>query len=480
MSSALNALFDSPLSHPLVLACGGGNDGVGAVFAGDVAELRLTPLGAVEADVAGHWEVLGATRFPELRGDAAGLEAYATLGAAVDAWVPALREALRGEGPDDASTDDFMRRVAAHRWVRGRRGAERDVAASLQRAYEAELFAILDAHVLRGAPDAFDGLVVSGACAGNAAANAALEARYRLRVHVPPNSDGGGVAVGAAFHVAPPRKRWPLQHAGPRLLDVDTLPSLTADRCPEPAAPGRVAEALAEGLVVAVARSRSEVGPRPLGRRARLAVDCLAFADDEAPWSEQCGSLVLLEDVLAVFGHVVWSPYGTSAPDYVGDAAQGAERKSRRRVQVVTRDDDPWLHALLRAVRARTGVGALASAPLVARRGGPRLNTATACFDVLDVLDGPAAAAPDAPVVDDALVLRTTRCRQGRRRLEVLAYTRARDVLGGGGARQPEASRGWAQPSKTVALPTVVILAPSRSRPRRRAPDSTFSVNPAW
>ena len=293
--------------------------------------------------------------------------------------------------------------------------------------------------VQRGYPDEYDGLVLSGGCALNVLANSFLERRFGVRVWVPPAPGDGGLVVGAAWQVQqPPRargvrwegdreglaQRWerqqqPLQYAGPPLFDKKAVPSIveafqrnateqpTATRLfgggDDAAAMDALAGLLACGAVVGVARGRSEFGPRALGHRSLLA--CPAHGGDGGDgggrgsgskdklnrikfrqWWRPVAPIVAVEDALRVFETLPRSPYMTFAPPLRPEAKEAlpaiAHFDGTARPQVVAAADEPWLHALLMAVRNRTGWAVLINTSFNVR-GRPILNRAAEAVGLL-------------------------------------------------------------------------------------------------
>lgn len=128
-----------------------------------------------------------------------------------------------------------------------------------------------------------------GGVALNCAANGLLDEP----VYAPPIPHDAGVALGAAWHVAPPRNTGqPLDpYLGP---DVARDMPAAAEResvVVEPLDVERVSEALAAGRVGAVAEGRAEVGPRALCRRSIIASpadramrDRVNAIKDREPW----------------------------------------------------------------------------------------------------------------------------------------------------------------------------------------------------
>ena len=131
--------------------------------------------------------------------------------------------------------------------------------------------------------------------------------------------------------------------------------------------------------------------------------DALNAVKHRQPW-RPCAPVVLDEDALRVFTDLALSPYMTVAATLTAEAAAAlpaiAHVDGTARPQVVSEGDDPWLWALLKAVKARTGWGVLINTSFNVR-GRPILNeaaTAVAIFDGAPALGG--------LVLEDHLVLR--------------------------------------------------------------------------
>ena len=146
---------------------------------------------------------------------------------------------------------------------------------------------------------------------------------------------------------------------------------------------GALADLLADGRIIGVVRGRSEFGPRALGHRSLLAdpsrpeIKERMNALKHREWWRPVAPMVAHEDVVRIFEEQVWSPYMSFAPrlrprlNKVLPAI--AHFDGTARVQTVAADNDPWLHALLRAVAHRTGFAVLCNTSLNTR-GKPILN----------------------------------------------------------------------------------------------------------
>ena len=128
--------------------------------------------------------------------------------------------------------------------------------------------------------------------AGGVALNCAANGLLDEPVYAPPIPHDAGVALGAAWHVAPPRSTQPLDpFLGP---DVAVDMPGAGDRdglLVEPLDIDRICEAIAAGRIGAVAESRAEVGPRALCHRSIIASpavpsmkDRVNAVKDREPW----------------------------------------------------------------------------------------------------------------------------------------------------------------------------------------------------
>ena len=146
---------------------------------------------------------------------------------------------------------------------------------------------------------------------------------------------------------------------------------------------GALADLLADGRIIGVVRGRSEFGPRALGHRSLLAdpsrpeIKERMNALKHREWWRPVAPMVAHEDMVRIFEEQVWSPYMSFAPRLQPRLNMAlpaiAHFDGTARVQTVAADQDPWLHALLRAVAHRTGFAVLCNTSLNTR-GKPILN----------------------------------------------------------------------------------------------------------
>ncbi|KAJ8600752.1 hypothetical protein CTAYLR_003949 [Chrysophaeum taylorii] len=403
------AYHDAPFKRPLIISSDGGNDGSFALFARrdrlPLATRDVDPCGAYAAVAAAIPAVAGCSpkKAPLLKkerdaaascalyapqrdeDDVAGkLDEYAALGQPRAGWRQALKAAF-GNASRPISTE-------------GAEASYVDWAASAQTAFQDVLVASAARALnwLRAKRVSMpDGVALVGACALNAGANSHLYRSLGIPVHVPAASSDRGLGVGALYVVASPTlPRQPLAYAGPRLLDVADVPRLAAERDATPfdddhRLAARVAELLARGAVVGIARGRAEHGPRALGHRSLLADPSMTTMRDrlnrlmERDTWRPVPSIVLAADAFSLFevGDLWVSPYLSLAPRLTAQACADLPAvchvDSTARVQTLEPADEPWIARILETFSQTTGKPSiLCNAPL-RRNGEPLLSTAT-------------------------------------------------------------------------------------------------------
>ena len=103
-------------------------------------------------------------------------------------------------------------------------------------------------------------------------------------------------------------------------------------------------------------------------------------------WWRPVAPIVAVEDALRVFETLPRSPYMTFAPRLRPEAARAlpaiAHFDGTARPQIVAAHDEPWLHALLMAVRDQTGWAVLINTSFNVR-GKPILNRAAEALELL-------------------------------------------------------------------------------------------------
>jgi carbamoyltransferase len=153
-----------------------------------------------------------------------------------------------------------------------------NVAASLQKALEEAIFALLN-RLHQKVPS--KNLSLAGGVALNSVTNGMIFDRTPFReIYVQPAAGDSGTAIGAAFYTAQSKlggkRGYVMENAftGPGFTREECLAALSAagitpTPCADPI--DRAAELLAEGKVVGWFQGRMEFGPRALGNRSILA-----------------------------------------------------------------------------------------------------------------------------------------------------------------------------------------------------------------
>ena len=279
------------------------------------------------------------------------------------------------------TTDRFSRRVGPAR-APGEplRDHHRDLAASIQLVTEEIVLRMArEAHRLTGSSH----LCLAGGVALNGVANGRVlrEGPFQ-RLWIQPAAGDAGGALGAAligaYHLGDPRTvcepdAMETARLGPDLTTADATAVLDAHGvsytvCEEPDLVAWAADRLASGRTLGWCRGRMEFGPRALGNRSIL-------ADPRDPAvRDRLNAQVKHRESFRPFAPVVpeelaadWFELDQPSP------TMGLVVRARRpdripaavhvdgtaRVQTVSRDQHPRLHALLHACGERTGVPVL-------------------------------------------------------------------------------------------------------------------------
>jgi carbamoyltransferase len=243
-------------------------------------------------------------------------------------------------------------------------------------------------------------LSFGGGCALNTLANTRiLEETEFEEVAVFPASGDNGLAVGAALYGAHARLGQPRRAEAPgwrgRAVYTGreyTSAEIDAALADAPVAISRpkslaaeAAQALVAGEIVAVCRGRSEIGPRALGNRSLLACpasprmrDHININIKQRESFRPLAPAVPIEEVDRYFEVVAESPFMLLVARVRDEARNllGAVTHvdGTARVQTVRREDNPFLHELLRSVGDLAGVPVLLNTSLNLR-GEPIVET---------------------------------------------------------------------------------------------------------
>jgi carbamoyltransferase len=279
-----------------------------------------------------------------------------------------------------------------------REASREDVAAWVQRGVEEALLHAIRVHLARTGARR---LALAGGVFANVRVNALAAALPGVEaLHVFPHMGDGGLAAGAALAVADAAPQ-PLPHAflGPAPTDeacarAVRAPGFVVTRPEDPDA--RLADALARGLPVARYDGAMEFGPRALGHRSILAPATPADGaarlndalrrDDFMPF----GPVLRAEDAPGAFRglaacaaaarFMTVAPEATAAFRRAAPAAVHVDGTARP--QVVHREEEPALHALLTRYAEATGSPALVNTSFN-RHGEPIVESpddAVRCF----------------------------------------------------------------------------------------------------
>ncbi|SEM39337.1 carbamoyltransferase [Nonomuraea pusilla] len=287
----------------------------------------------------------------------------------------------------DAWMETFGQRSETYRYAgdapeRFKRCA--DLAAAGQRAFENALTRLVDwLHAQTG----LDDLVFAGGTALNCSANGILlrESPFS-EVFIPPSPHDGGTAVGCALYGlvtclgVESRFRWTDDFLGPEPdpaeieAAVRDLPDdLVAERPADLV--GAMTELLERGRVVGLHQGRSESGPRALGNRSIIAdprrpemQDYVNFEVKGREWFRPLAPLVLADHAERIFEVDRPAPFMQYAARVRAEHREGlpgiTHVDGTARLQTVTPETTPFLHALLTRWHDRTGCPVLVNTSL--------------------------------------------------------------------------------------------------------------------
>jgi carbamoyltransferase len=278
-----------------------------------------------------------------------------------------------------------------------------DKAAATQLVLEDAMIHIVD-HLLR--TTGASRLVLTGGVALNAIANMRLLEHFdevwfeknqgrkaRLHIWVPPVPGDPGVVIGAAWlfaHLAGSPRGAPMTHAFycgvpptreaiTRALAADDIASRVIGDIATPAGREAIADLMAfmvaQNGIIALYQGAAETGPRALGHRSILANPCDAQArerlNERVKYREAIRPLAPMATLEAAQQYFELLP-GASDADYnaynymvlTAQSKPGAREKipavihadGTGRIQIVRAEDDPLIHAYLKALGRRIGV----------------------------------------------------------------------------------------------------------------------------
>ncbi len=296
-----------------------------------------------------------------------------------------------------------------------------DLTATVQAAWTAEALACLE-----GFAQVSRNLCVVGGCALNGVTNHAIETSGLFeRIHFIPNPTDCGLAGGAALQVAHREGSAAFggcdaffsPYLGMEPFDSDRLPELRRAyphrKLEPPLVPGVLARLLWENRLIGVIRGRYEVGPRALGNRSIL---CNPFDPDmrdvlnakvkHREWYRPFAPVATAEDAGRFFTNVADIPYMSvichTRPEWRERLPSVTHVDGSARLQTVRRDQNPFLHDILKAFESLSGAPVLLNTSFNPR-GEPILNYLAVGLEMLESTD-----------LDFVLIDETLFCRTGR------------------------------------------------------------------
>lgn len=250
-------------------------------------------------------------------------------------------------------------------------------------------------------------LCLTGGCALNIILNTKVKERFGQPVFVAPNSSDCGIALGALLHIQKPKEPVEAMYAGLPLLDGDELSFYKTKRSHLPAPPEDVAQLIAEGKILGIARGRAEHGPRALGNRSIVCnpsipgiKEYLHSTIKKRERYRPFAPVVRAENSSKYFTFEGESPYMAFAtmvrPEWQDKLAAITHVDGSTRVQTVTKKQNPWLYEMLGYFEKYAGHGVILNTSFN-MDGCPILSKISEALDVLDT------TCLDAVVVEDTL-----------------------------------------------------------------------------
>jgi carbamoyltransferase len=377
LAHAAAAYWMSGIEDALVITC----DGVGALKSGIVAIGTGTDLDVVARTFYPHspgefWElvtVLCGFHHMKHGGKITGLAAH---GRADAPCYAVMRDAIAADG---LTLRTHLDPVAMRDALRG--SSREDIAATAQRRLTEVVVDLVRAAVTRTGRRR---LAVAGGVFANVRMNQAIAEMPEVEsLFVCPVMGDEGLAVGGAFLTAGRRfgarpERIPSLYLGPDYPESEmqaalSAHGLTAQRLDDGPLAEAVADRIAAGKVVAIARGRMELGPRALGHRTIL---------------YRAGDPAVNQWLNARLHRTEFMPFAPVTLDAHADACYIGLDKARHsadymtvtfactpamraqspavvhvdgtaRPQLIRASTDPFYHAVLTAYHARTGIPSL-------------------------------------------------------------------------------------------------------------------------
>ena len=366
------------LQKALVLPCdGGGNQEFSTVFVGEGDRLTRVPHGRHELVNTIAYGVFSGLLYGKSHSEGK-MMGLAALGAADEDLAARVR---RDYAAANAGYAEAQRIVEdGYGAWRGTAIGDRDAAATLARAVQRAFVELRCEEVARLYRPEHGAIMLLGGSALNLECNSRVFAELTREVHIPPDCDDTGLALGQLAIAVMRLTGHRLAPPGPYLGLPEGEPSFreTFERLPHAmiGEPAEVAARLARNAVCCAHVGRGEVGPRALGHRSYLMaatrpdnrtivsehikrresyrpVAPIVREDDAGEYFEN-GPTV---SPYMLFNHDVraeWRDRLTAITHFDGTA----------RVQTVSRTQEPFVHEVLTELKALTGVGVLINTSL--------------------------------------------------------------------------------------------------------------------
>ena len=269
-----------------------------------------------------------------------------------------------------------------------------DIATTSQRAFEDCFLEIAEPYF-----DLFPDLpiCVTGGCGLNIILNTRLKQEFKKDIFIGPTPNDCGLALGLILDQIKPQNQVDITYSGLELLDIDSLShyiqnpptSFTSNILKIP----QLAQDIASGKIIGVARGKAEHGARALGNRSILCNPSLPEMKDtlnakvkHREWYRPFAPVVRLEDVSKYFeweGESRWMSFcPTVKPEWREKLAAITHIDNTARVQTVTREQNEWLYDLLTEFKSITGIGVLLNTSFNVD-GKPILSTIQDAFKIL-------------------------------------------------------------------------------------------------
>lgn len=318
--------------------------------------------------------------------------------------------------PRNRHDREYLEINARQKSVKGKEAY--NFAASLQRAFEEKFIELIDPYIkeYEGLP-----LCLTGGGALNILANTRIYREFNNLPFVPPDPSDCGLSLGALLYLIKPDDPYEDPYCGTELLDRDLLSTyIQEDYCNPKSSKylvkniqddtSYIASLLNQGKIIAVARDRSERGPRALGNRSILASASIPGMKDKInhnvkgrEWFRPFAPVVRLEDLSKYFEWDHESRYMSFSPlvrkEYQKTLESITHVDGTSRVQTVTHDQNKFIYNLLTELENKCGIGVVLNTSFNVD-SKPIVSSIKDCLKVFEETD------LDGVLIDDTLILK--------------------------------------------------------------------------